>query len=336
VMAAVRVGINGFGRIGRIVFRALAGRETEFEVVAINDLSDAKTLAMLLKYDSVHGRFNGTVEAQGESLVVNGKKITILSERDPSKLPWGDLGVDVVVESTGIFRKREQIEMHLAAGAKKVLLSAPAKDEIDATIVLGVNDDTLKAEDKIVSNASCTTNCLAPVAKALHDAFGIEHGLMTTIHGYTNDQRILDLIHSDKRRMRAAALNIIPTTTGAAKAVGQVIPELKGKLNGGALRVPVPDGSAVDLVVALKKPASADEVNAAVKALSDTMPNILGYTEDPIASSDIIGDPRSSIFDAGCTMAIDGSNMVKILSWYDNEWGYSSRCVDLIVKMATM
>jgi glyceraldehyde 3-phosphate dehydrogenase len=332
----VKVGINGFGRIGRLVLRAMKASKADADVVLINDLGDADDLAHLLKYDSVHGRYPGDVAVSGSGLMVDSDEIKVTAEKDPSKLPWGDLGVDVVVESTGIFRKREQIEMHLAAGAKKVLLSAPAKDEIDATIVLGVNDDTLKAEDKIVSNASCTTNCLAPVAKALNDAFGIDHGLMTTIHGYTNDQSILDLIHSDKRRMRAAALNIIPTTTGAAKAVGQVIPELKGKLNGGALRVPVPDGSAVDLVVALKKPASADEVNAAVKALSDTMPNILGYTEDPIASSDIIGDPRSSIFDAGCTMAIDGSNMVKILSWYDNEWGYSSRCVDLIVKMATM
>ena len=332
----VKVGINGFGRIGRLVLRAMKASKADADVVLINDLGDADDLAHLLKYDSVHGRYPGKVDVSGSGLMVDGDEIKVTAEKDPSKLPWGDLGVDVVVESTGVFRKREQIEMHLAAGAKKVLLSAPAKDEIDATIVLGVNDDTLKPEDKIVSNASCTTNCLAPVAKALHDAFGIEYGLMTTIHGYTNDQRILDLIHSDKRRMRAAALNIIPTTTGAAKAVGKVIPELNGKLNGGALRVPVPDGSAVDLVAALKKPASADEVNAAVKALSDTMPNILGYTEDPIASSDIIGDPRSSIFDAGCTMTIDGSNLVKVISWYDNEWGYSSRCVDLIVKMATM
>ena len=332
----VKVGINGFGRIGRLVLRAMKASKADADVVLINDLGDADDLAHLLKYDSVHGRYPGKVDVSGSGLMVDGDEIKVTAEKDPSKLPWGDLGVDVVVESTGVFRKREQIEMHLAAGAKKVLLSAPAKDEIDATIVLGVNDDTLKPEDKIVSNASCTTNCLAPVAKALHDAFGIEYGLMTTIHGYTNDQRILDLIHSDKRRMRAAALNIIPTTTGAAKAVGKVIPELKGKLNGGALRVPVPDGSAVDLVVALKKPADADAVNVAVKALSDKMPTILGYTEDPIASSDIIGDPRSSIFDAGCTVTIPGANMVKVISWYDNEWGYSSRCIDLIAMMASM
>ena len=332
----VKVGINGFGRIGRLVLRALKASKADADVVLINDLGPADDLAHLLKYDSVHGKYPGTVEVSGKGLLVDGDEIIISAERDPSKLPWGDLGVDVVLESTGIFRKREQIEMHLAAGAKKVLLSATAKDAIDATIVLGVNDDTLKAEDKIVSNASCTTNCLAPVAKALNDAFGIEYGLMTTVHGYTNDQSMLDVIHSDKRRMRAAALNIIPTTTGAAKAVGMVIPELNGKLNGGALRVPVPDGSCIDLVAALNTPATACEVNAAVKALSEKMPNILGYTEDPIASSDIIGDSRSSVFDAGCTMAIEGSNMVKVISWYDNEWGYSSRCVDLIVKMATM
>ncbi len=332
----VKVGINGFGRIGRLVLRAMKASEADVDAVLINDLADADDLAHLLKYDSVHGRYPGEVKVDGDGLLVDGDKIQVSAEKDPSKLPWGDLGVDVVVESTGVFRKREQIEMHLAAGAKKVLLSAPAKDEIDATIVLGVNDDTLKPGDKIVSNASCTTNCLAPVAKALHDAFGIEHGLMTTIHGYTNDQRILDLIHSDKRRMRAAALNIIPTTTGAAKAVGKVIPDLNGKLNGGALRVPVPDGSAVDLVVALTKPADADEVNAAVKALSDTMPNILGYTEDAIVSSDIIGDSRSSIFDAGCTVVVPGTNMVKVIAWYDNEWGYSCRCIDLIAMMASM
>ena len=332
----VKVGINGFGRIGRLVLRAMKAAKADMDVVLINDLGDADDLAHLLKYDSVHGKYPGEVAASGEGITVDGDEIKVSAEKDPSKLPWGDLGVDVVVESTGVFRKREQIEMHLAAGAKKVLLSAPAKDEIDATIVLGVNDDDLKPEHKIVSNASCTTNCLAPVVKALHDAFGVEHGLMTTIHGYTNDQRILDLIHSDKRRMRAAALNIIPTTTGAAKAVGKVIPELAGKLNGGALRVPVPDGSAVDLVAALKKPASADEVNAAVKALSDKIPDILGYTEDPIVSSDVIGDPRSSIFDAGCTVTIEGTNMVKVISWYDNEWGYSSRCIDLIARMAAL
>jgi len=333
---ATKVGINGFGRIGRLVLRAIKAGKADIDVVLINDLTDAGDLAHLLKYDSVHGRYPGEVKASDGGLVIDGDEVKVTAEKDPAKLPWGDLGVDVVVESTGVFRKREQIAKHLAGGAKRVLLSAPAKDDIDATIVLGVNDDTLKPEHKIISNASCTTNCLAPVAKALHDAFGIDHGLMTTIHGYTNDQRILDLIHSDRRRMRAAALNIIPTTTGAAKAVGKVIPDLKGKLNGMALRVPVPDGSAVDLVVDLKKPAGVDEVNAAVKALSDTMPDILGYTEDAIASTDIIGDPRSSVFDAGATMTIEGTHMVKVLAWYDNEWGYSCRCVDLIQKIAAL
>jgi len=333
---SVKLGINGFGRIGRLVLRAVKKSKADIDVVLINDLGKPDDLVHLLKYDSVHGRYPGKLEASDDGMVVDGDVVKVTAEKDPSKLPWGKLGVDVVLESTGVFRKREQIEMHLKAGAKRVLLSAPAKDEIDATIVLGVNDDTLKPEHKIISNASCTTNCLAPVAKALHDAFGIERGLMTTVHGYTNDQRILDLIHSDKRRMRAAALNIIPTSTGAAKAVGKVIPDLNGKLNGMALRVPVPDGSAVDLVAELKKPASVEEVNAAVKALSDKMPNILGYTEDEIASSDVIGDPRSSVFDSACTMTIPGSSMVKVISWYDNEWGYSSRCVDLIKMMAAL
>ena len=332
----VKVGINGFGRIGRLVLRAMKAHKADVDVVLINDLTGAADLAHLLKYDSVHRKYPGEVTVAGDNIVVDGDEITVSAEKNPSKLPWGDLGVDVVVESTGVFRTRDKIELHLEAGAKRVLLSAPAKDEIDAMIVLGVNDDALKPDHKIVSNASCTTNCLAPVVKALHDAFGIEHALMTTIHGYTNDQRILDLIHSDKRRMRAAAVNIIPTTTGAAKAVGKVIPELDGKLNGMALRVPVPDGSAVDLVAALKKPATVAEVNAAVKDLSDRMPDILGYTEEPIVSSDIIGDARSSVFDAGCTMAIEGTNLVKVVSWYDNEWGYSCRCVDLILKMAAL
>ena len=333
---SVKLGINGFGRIGRLVLRAVKKSKADIDVVLINDLGKPDDLVHLLKYDSVHGRYAGELAVSGDGMVVDGDEVKVTAEKDPSKLPWGKLGVDVVLESTGVFRKREQIEMHLKAGAKRVLLSAPAKDEIDATIVLGVNDDTLKPEHKIISNASCTTNCLAPVVKALHDAFGIERGLMTTVHGYTNDQRILDLIHSDKRRMRAAALNIIPTSTGAAKAVGKVIPELNGKLNGMALRVPVPDGSAVDLVAELKKPATAETVNAAVKALSDKMPNILGYTEDPVVSSDIIGDPRSSVFDSACTMMIPGSSMVKVISWYDNEWGYSSRCVDLIKMMAAL
>jgi len=340
----IKVGINGFGRIGRLVLRAIKKSEHDIDVVLINDLAGAKDLAHLLKYDSVHGKYPGTVEVAGESLIVDGDEIKGSAEKDPAALPWGELGVDVVVESTGVFRTREACAKHLTGGAKKVLLSAPAKGDVDATIVLGVNDDTLKADHKIVSNASCTTNCLAPVAKALNDAFGIEYGLMTTVHGYTNDQRILDIIHSDPRRMRAAALNIIPTTTGAAKAVGMVIPELDGKLNGMALRVPVPDGSCVDLVVALKNPPDCKDnkdeyvaaVNATVKALSDKMPNILGYTEDPIVSSDVIGDARSSLFDSQATMVMAGTNMVKVLSWYDNEWGYSSRCVDLIVKMAAL
>ena len=332
----VKVGINGFGRIGRLVLRAMKARKADVDVVLINDLTGAEDLAHLLKYDSVHRKYPGEVTVAGDNIVVDGDEITVSAEKDPSKLPWGELGVDVVVESTGVFRTRDKIGLHLEAGAKRVLLSAPAKDEIDAMIVLGVNDDALKPEHKIVSNASCTTNCLAPVVKALHDAFGIEHALMTTVHGYTNDQRILDLIHSDRRRMRAAAVNIIPTTTGAAKAVGKVIPELNGKLNGMALRVPVPDGSAVDLVAALKKPATVAEVNAAVKDLSDSMPDILGYTEEPIVSSDVIGDSRSSVFDAGCTMAIEGTNLVKVVSWFDNEWGYSCRCVDLILKMAAL
>ncbi len=332
---AVKIAINGFGRIGRLVFR-VANKRDDVEVVAINDITDAKTLAHLLKYDSVHGRFDGIVEAKDDAIVVDGKEIKILAERDPSKLPWGDLGVDVTVESTGIFRKREQVAMHLDAGAKKALLTVPSKDEIDATIVLGVNDDELKPEHKIVSNASCTTNCLAPVAKVLHDNYGIQAGLMTTIHGYTNDQKILDLPHSDLRRARAAAVSLIPTTTGAAKAVGKVIPALNGKLNGGAIRVPTPDGSLVDLVVTLDKSPSVEEINAAMKAAAEgPMKGILEYTEDPIVSIDIIGNPHSSIFDALSTMKM-GDNMVKILSWYDNEMGYSNRVVDLLVKMANM
>jgi glyceraldehyde 3-phosphate dehydrogenase len=329
---SVRVGINGFGRIGRLVFREMQKRD-DIEVVGINDLTNAKTLAHLLKYDSVHKKFDGDVTAKEDSIVVNGKEIKIYAEKDPVNLPWGDLGVDIVVESTGVFRKKDQIAKHIEAGAKKVVLTVPAKDEIDNTIVLGVNDDELKAEDKIVSNASCTTNCLAPVAKVLNDEFGIVKGLMTTVHAYTNDQRILDLPHSDLRRARSAAVSIIPTTTGAAKAVGKVIPELNGKLNGMAMRVPTPDGSVVDLTVELAKEATAEEINAAIKKAADgPMKGILEYTEDPIVSVDIVGNSHSSIFDAGMTMA--SGNMVKILSWYDNEWGYSCRVVDLVEKMA--
>jgi len=329
---AIKVGINGFGRIGRLVFRALMERK-EFEVVKINDITTADTLAHLLKYDSVHGRFKGEVSNTSDSIIVNGKKITISAERDPANLKWKEIGVQGVIESTGVFRKRSEIAKHLEAGAQKVILTVPAKDEIDAMIVLGVNDNMLKKEHQIVSNASCTTNCLAPVAKVLHDNFGIVRGLMTTVHAYTNDQVILDLPHKDLRRARAAAVSIIPTTTGAAKAVGKVIPELKGKMDGFALRVPVSDGSVVDLVAELKKPVTVEEVNKAMKeAAAGAMKGILEYTEDPIVSCDIVGNPHSSIFDALSTMVMEG-NMVKVVSWYDNEWGYSCRVVDLLAKM---
>lgn len=332
---AHKIAINGFGRIGRLVFRVMH-QDPDIEVVAINDLTDAKTLAHLLKYDSTHGRFPGDVSFVGDALIVDGKKIKIMAERDPAILPWGKMGVDIVVESTGVFRKRAQIENHLKAGARKVILTVPAKDEIDNTIVMGVNDDALKANDKIVSNASCTTNCLGPLAKVLNDAFGIERGLMTTIHGYTNDQRILDFPHSDLRRSRSAAENIIPTTTGAAIAVGKVIPALNGKLDGMAMRVPVSDGSLVDLVAELKKNVTIEEVNAAVKTAADgALKGILEYTEDPIVSKDIIGNPHSSIFDSLSTAVMEG-NMVKVISWYDNEWGYSNRTVDLLKKMAAL
>jgi len=329
----IRVGINGFGRIGRLVFRSMAGREN-FEVMAINDLTDAATLAHLLKYDSVHRRFPGTVETASDGIIVNGKLVKVFSEKDPSKLPWKELGVDYVVESTGVFRKKSQVEMHLTAGAKKVVLTVPAKDAIDNTIVLGVNDSDLKVDDKIISNASCTTNCLAPVSKVLNDHFGIVKGLMTTVHAYTNDQVILDLPHKDLRRARAAAMSIIPTTTGAAKAVGLVIPELKGRLDGFAMRVPTPDGSAVDLTVELEKEASVEEINAAMKAAAEgPMKGILEYTEDPIVSVDIVGNDHSSIFDAPSTMVM--GKLVKVVAWYDNEWGYSVRVADLIEKMAS-
>ncbi|MFC1502202.1 type I glyceraldehyde-3-phosphate dehydrogenase [bacterium] len=332
---AVKIGINGFGRIGRLVLRVVHQRD-DVDVLAINDITDAKTLAHLLKYDSVHGKFPGKVEAKGDSLVVDGREIRVFAERDPEKLPWKDLGVEIAVESTGIFRKKDQITKHLNAGAGKVLLSVPAKDEIDATIVLGVNDDDLKPEHKIVSNASCTTNCLAPVARVLHESFGIKSGLMTTIHAYTNDQRILDAPHSDLRRARAAAVSMIPTTTGAAKAVGKVIPALNGKLNGMAVRVPTSDASMVDLVVDLEKKATIEDVNSAMKKYADgPMKGVLEFCEDPIVSVDIIGNPHSSIFDSLATMTI-GDNLVKILSWYDNEMGYSCRMVDLLVRMATI
>jgi len=334
---AIRIGINGFGRIGRLFFRALRGCD-DIEVLAINDLADAPTLATLLKYDSVHGRYKGEVAAKTEDgkayLVVDGKKVLILAEKDPAKLPWAALGVAIVFESTGIFTDKAAMAKHIEAGARKVLLSAPPKGPIDATIVMGVNDNVLKPTDVFVSNASCTTNCLAPVAKVLHESFGIEYGLMTTCHAYTNDQRIADLIHKDPRRARAGAINIIPTTTGAAKAVGEVIPELNGKLNGISLRVPVPDGSVVDLSVVVKRDVTKEEVNAAMKkAAEGALKGILEYTEDPIVSTDVIGNPCSSLFDALSTMVMQ-KRMVKVISWYDNEWGYSMRCVDLIRLMA--
>ena len=332
---AVRVGINGFGRIGRLVMRVLADR-SDIEVVAINDLADAKMMATLFKYDSVHGIFDGTVQAAENALVINGRKIQLCKEKDPSKLPWGSLGAYFVLESTGIFTKREQCMLHVQAGAKKVLLSAPAKDKIDATIVMGVNQNTLKASDIVISNASCTTNCLAPIAKVLSDSFGIEKGLMTTCHAYTNDQRIQDLIHEDPWRARAGAINIIPTKTGAAKAIGEVIPELAGKMDGLALRVPVPDGSITDLVCILAKNATKEEINAAFKKAADgPMKGILEYTDDPIVSSDVIGNTHSSIVDAGSTIVM-GGNLVKVLSWYDNEIGFSNRVADLMAFAAKL
>ncbi len=328
---AIKVGINGFGRIGRLVFRRcmeLGG----FDFVGINDLTDAKTLGHLLKYDSVHGQFKGTIKVQGNNLIVNGDKIKITAERDPKNLKWGELGTDVVVESTGVFRTQEACMTHINNGAKKVILTVPAKGEIDATVVLGVNDKVLKAKHKVISNASCTTNCLAPMVKVLNDTFGVKQGFMTTIHSYTNDQRILDLPHSDLRRARSAAVSIIPTTTGAAKAVGIVIPELKGKLDGMAMRVPTPDGSITDFVAVLNKNTTVEEVNAAFKKASKgKMKGILEYTEDPIVSVDIIGNSHSNIFDALSTM-VQG-NMVKVVGWYDNEYGYSSRVVDLMKKL---
>ena len=331
----VKIGINGFGRIGRLVFR-IAHERDDVDVLAINDITDAKTLGHLLKYDSVHGKFSGNIGVKENSIVVEGREVRVMAEKDPEKLQWKELGVDIAVESTGVFRKRDEIAKHLSAGARKVLLSVPAKDEIDATIVLGVNDDDLKAEHQIVSNASCTTNCLAPVAKVLHESFGIRQGIMTTIHAYTNDQKILDLPHKDLRRARAAAMSMIPTTTGAAKAVGKVIPDLNGKMNGMAVRVPTPDGSMVDLVANLEKEATIEEVNAAMKSYAEgPMKGILEYCEDPVVSVDIVGNPHSSIFDSLATMMM-GKNMVKVISWYDNEYGYSCRMMDLLIRMAQM
>ena len=340
-MSAVRVGINGFGRIGRILFRVMTSRPQEFEIVAINDLGSPQALAMLLKYDSVQGRFQGTVEATENGILVNGKKIRICAEKDPRNLPWKAESVDVAVESTGFFTGREKdgkpgYDSHLSAGARKVVLSAPAKDDPDLTCVLGVNDSQLTAAHKCISNASCTTNCLAPMVKVLNESFGLEKGLMTTVHAYTNDQRVSDQLHSDPHRSRAAALNIIPTSTGAAKAVGLVLPEVNGKLTGISLRVPVPAGSITDLVATLKKTVTKDEINAAMKSASESsLKGILEYTSDPIVSSDVIGNPHSCIFDSSWT-SVMGGNMIKVLGWYDNEYGYSSRTADLIARIAKL
>ena len=331
----IRVGINGFGRIGRTVFRILSDRD-DIEVVAINDLYDNAHLAYLLKYDTVMRVFHKDVSTDRDTMTVGGKSVLMTEEKDPAKIPWGRLGVDVVVEATGVLLTREKLEGHLAAGAKKVILTVPPKDEIDAMIVMGVNDGTLRPEHRIVSNASCTTNCLAPLAKILDESFGIEEGLMTTVHAYTNDQRLADVPHKDLRRSRAAAENIIPTTTGAARAVGKVLPKLKGKLDGMAMRVPVPDGSIVDLTCRLKKPVTAEEVNGAVRrAAQGPMARIVEYSEVPLVSSDIIGNPHSSIFDALSTRA-SNDGYVKVVAWYDNEWGYSNRVVDLIERLAEL
>ena len=323
-----KVGINGFGRIGRLVLRD-ALKKNKFEVVAVNDLTDAATLAHLLKYDSVHGTFEGEVKAEGDTIIVNGKKIKVYAEPDPKNIPWKEQGVEVVIESTGRFTEKSKAEAHIQAGAKKVIISAPAKNE-DITIVMGVNEEAYDpGTHHVISNASCTTNCLAPMVKVLHDNFKVKQGLMTTIHSYTNDQRILDLPHKDLRRARAAAMSIIPTTTGAARAVGLVLPELKGKLNGYALRVPTPNVSITDFVAELETPATAEEINAAFKkAESGALKGILGISEEPLVSKDFYGDSRSSIIDGELTMVM-GDNMIKVVSWYDNEWGYSCRTVDL-------
>jgi glyceraldehyde 3-phosphate dehydrogenase len=325
----IKVGINGFGRIGRNFYRAVVTSGADIEIVGINDLTDTKTLAHLLKYDSILGRLGKDVVAGDGEIVIDGTAIPVFAERDPAALPWAKVGADIVIESTGFFTNAEDAKKHVTAGAKKVIISAPAKGE-DITIVMGVNDgDYDPATDVVISNASCTTNCLAPMAKVIDDAFGIERGLMTTIHAYTNDQNVLDYPHKDLRRARAAALNMIPTTTGAAKAIALVMPQLKGKLDGYAMRVPVPTGSATDLTVELKKPATKEEINAAIKAAADgPLKGILQYTEDPIVSTDIVTDPSSCIFDSGLTYV--NGNMAKVVGWYDNEWGYSNRLVDLV------
>ncbi len=330
---SIRIAINGFGRIGRLVFRALLNNHPNVEIVAINDLTDAKTLAHLLKFDSVHGRFNADIRVEENALIVNNKSIMISAEKQIENLPWNGK-VDVVIESTGKFSSKADMEKHLMHGARKVVLSAPAKDALDATIVLGVNDQTLTGNEKTLSNASCTTNCLAPMVKVLDDSFGLVNGFMTTVHAYTNDQNILDLPHKDLRRARAAAVSIIPTTTGAAKAVGLVLPHLKGKLDGFATRVPVPDGSLTDLTAVLAKPATKEEINAAFKAAAaGPLKGILEYSEDPLVSIDIVGNPHSCIFDSLSTMSMGTS--VKIVGWYDNEWGYSNRLADLVVRVGS-
>jgi glyceraldehyde 3-phosphate dehydrogenase len=331
----VKVGINGFGRIGRSVYRILSDR-SDIEVVGINDLYENEQLVYLLKYDTVMGVFEKEVTSDDDFLYVNGHKIAMTAERDPAKIPWGAMGAEIVIESTGVHTRREAIAKHLAGGAKKVILTVPAKDEIDATIVMGVNDDTLKPEHKLVSNASCTTNCLAPIAKILDETFGIDEGFITTVHAYTNDQRLADVPHKDLRRSRAAAQNIIPTTTGAARAVGKVLPQLKGKLDGMAMRVPVPDGSIVDLVCRLRGKPSVDDINRAVRGAAEgPLQRFVEYSEVPLVSTDIIGNPHSSIFDALSTQSAE-DGYCKVIAWYDNEWGYSNRVVDLIDRMAAV
>jgi len=331
----VRIAINGFGRIGRTIFRLLADVE-DIDIVAINDIAPNSTLAYLLKYDTVMGRFRGEIDVEGDMMQAGRHKVRMLEVREPTELPWKDLGVGFVIEATGKFRERASLEKHLVAGAQAVILTVPAKDEIDATIVMGVNHDQLKPEHRIVSNASCTTNCLAPIAMILHECFGIEKGFMTTVHAYTNDQRLADVPHSDLRRSRAAAENIIPTTTGAARAVGKVLPALKGKLDGIAMRVPVPDGSTVDLVTLMQRPVTVEEVNAAIyREAQGRMREIIEYTDEPIVSSDVIGNSHSAIFDATLTRVV-GGNYLKTLAWYDNEWGYSCRVVDLLRLMAAV
>jgi glyceraldehyde 3-phosphate dehydrogenase len=335
-MAKPRVAVNGFGRIGRAAFRLLSSRD-DIEVVAINDVTPNETLAYLTRFDTVYGRYPGIVTLKGDTMTAGTQTVRMLEQKDPAKLPWGELGVDVVVEATGKFRKREECAWHLQAGAKRVILTVPAKDEVDAMVVVGVNDHLLKPEHRIVSNASCTTNCLAPVAKVINDAFGIVKGVITTVHAYTNDQRLADVPHKDLRRSRAANENIIPTTTGAARAVGKVLPELKGKLDGVAMRIPVPDGSTVDLVAELAKPVTVASLNAAMKEAASKAPlkGILEYCVEPIVSSDIIQDSHSAIFDSLCTRVL-GGKLVKVIAWYDNEWGYSCRVVDLIGKLAAL